>query len=692
MTHSQPTPSPSDVPRRIPLQPFLLWFLPPRVRPTGRDDLRRALLVIGGSFLTAIIATAVAMMQFLWAVPIAGVVSLGAGFVAALLPFWIRRTGHWQSTAAILTAAVWIPALGISIATGGVLIAALYYLVLGAAMAALTVGPRMGLVLGVVNALVVAAIVGARHVGMVPPVVVDNRIAIESAMRGAFTFNLALAALVAAYEFLRSAALRESDANERRFRALADYGPDLIAELDPAGRVVASSTGGGDLAAALAGVVSGAPSQDAIHADDRASVVAAFAQLARESSVRVGPLRWARDHGGTTWVEAALTRYPAAQEDRTLVVARDVSERIELEAHLRQSQKMQAVGQLASGLSHDFNNVLMAILGNSEILAARMATNPMVRETAAEIRLATEQGAALTRRLLGLANPAPAATRVLDVSAVVRDCEKLLRVVAGEAVTLTVDARPALPVRADAGELEQVLVNLVANARDALGPNGTVCISTARDGDRAAVAVRDSGKGIDPAVRDRIFDPFFTTKASGGGTGLGLYVVYTVVSRLGGEVKVESEPGEGTRFTILLPLAEAGPRKADTAASPPAAGGRERILLVEDRVELRDLLRRWLEMAGYDVTVAADGVEALALGVRQAVDLVVTDVVMPRMGGPALVAALREGRPSLPVLFISGGPPTHDTLAATDRILRKPFIGDALLHAVREALDARATA
>jgi two-component system cell cycle sensor histidine kinase/response regulator CckA len=669
----------------------LLWFLPRHLRSAPRDDQRRALLVVGGSLLTATFGLLIAVLQLLWGLPLAATASASGAALGAALPFLVRLTGRWRMAAAILTGAVWIPALAVAVLTNGAMAAAVYYLVLGAAIAALTVGPRVGLALGVANAVIVGAIFSLRvaHVG--PLVAVDPEIAQDSAMRGAFLFNLALAALIAAYELLRTAAIRDSEANERRYHALADHGPDLIAEIDPQGRVVPAGAGSDGFAAALAGVRLGDARSEGIHVDDRPMVTEAFRLLERQPSARIGPLRWLREGGATEWIEASLTRYHAATESRTLVVARDVSERIALESQLRQSHKMQAVGQLASGLSHDFNNLLMVISGYSELLAIRAAADPAVRETTSEIRKATQQGATLTRRLLGLAttNPDASAPQVLDVSDAVRECDKLLRVLLGEGIALTMQTTAEqLPVRADAGELEQVLVNLAANARDALGPSGLVRITTRRTGERAAIEVWDSGPGIPAAVAERIFEPFFTTKAPGAGSGLGLYVVYSVVKRLGGEVVVDSAPGQGARFTIFLPLVAATAAPGQDAAKDVVAGGTERILVVEDRSELRFLLRRWLETAGYDVTVAADGVEGLALQATARVDLVVSDIVMPRMGGPQLVAELRRTRPDLRALFVSGGPPGPGELAPGDRVLRKPFAVRDLHRAVREALAA----
>ncbi len=668
------------------MQERLLWFLPPGSRPADRDSLRRAVLVVGGSLVVAAIAGTISAMQIAWGIPSSAIASGICALVALALPFAIRSTGRWRAAAVALVAAIWLPALAVGVISGGVMVASLYYLVLGAAIAAVTLGIRIGSLLGALNVVAVAAIYVAHARGAHVFAEVAPEVAMQSAMRGAFVFNLALAALVAAYELLRSAANRDSEENERRYRALADYGPDLIAELDSRGRLLHSSAGGAE----IAGLLGGRSTVDGVHRDDRPALRDAVRLLETQPSIRVGPLRWLARSGEALWFEASLTRYRADKQQRILVVARDVSERIALEAQLRQSQKMQAVGQLGSGLAHDFNNLLMVVSGYAEVVSGRANGDPETLSAAHEIQRATEQGAALTRRLVGLSRPTPVARRELDLNLIARDSEKMLRVLLGEGIQLLLEIAPKpLVVSADAGELEQVLVNLVANARDALDTGGTVRIATTARGDRAALVVHDNGSGIEPALRERIFEPFFTTKRPGHGTGLGLYVVYNVISSLGGEVEVQSEPGAGTRVTLLLPLAERGARP-ESARSPRAraAGGTERILVVEDRPELRTLLRESLESAGYEVIVAADGVEALALNVQGRIGLVVTDIVMPRMGGVALVAGLREKRPELRALFISGNPGEPGRIDPRDRLMRKPFLIQDLRRAIREVLDA----
>jgi PAS domain S-box-containing protein len=663
----------------------LRWFLPPNVRAADSDTLRRALLTVAGCFVAAAIEATIGAMQLAWGVW-QSALACGLGALAtAALPFWVRRTGRWRVAGAVLCTAIWVPSLAVASLTSGALVAALYYLVFASAVAAITLGQRAGAALAAINTVAVGGVYALHVSGAAPWVAVDPEVALGTAMRGAFLFNAALAALVAGYEVLREAALRDNAANERRYRALADYGPDLIAELDTKGRVLHSSAGFGAIAQAL----TGRSAFDAVHRDDRPALSDALRLLETQPSVRVGPLRWLVSRDEARWFEASLTRYLAGSERRVLVVARDVSERIALETQLRQSQKMQAVGQLGSGLAHDFNNLLMVISGYSELIERRAGDDPELLAAASEIQQATERGASLTQRLIGLARPAVVSRRSLDLNAIVRENERMLRVLLGESVTLLLElGARELRVSADAGELEQILVNLVANARDALPSGGTVRIATGTRAGRALLIVHDNGGGIDAAMRERIFEPFFTTKKAAYGAGLGLYVVYSAVTNLGGEIEVISDLRTGTRVTILLPRA-AAPARAEVPArsADRALRGSERILVVEDRPELRKLLRESLESAGYEVVVAADGVEALALTEHEPVDLAVSDVVMPRMGGVALVQALRARAPGLRALFVSGQPGDASAISATDPVMRKPFLTHDLQRAVREILD-----
>jgi hypothetical protein len=666
---------------------LLGWFVPDVLARGDPEAAQRALLTVVGCLLGASVAALIALLQLVWGVREAALAAAGCALACALLLLWIRRSGAWRPVAYALCGAIWLSAFTVAVATGGALVAALYYLCFTAALAAMILGARAGALLALASTASIAALYVLRIHGVSFAVAVDTEISVLSAMRGALTFQLALLPLVVAYEWMRVRTVRDSRRSERRYRALADHGPDLIAELDASGRIVHSSTRNPALLASLRGRLA----LDGIHRDDRAAVREALRSLEAQPSVRAGPYRWVVGRDEALWFEASLTRFRDERDERLLVVARDVGERLALEAKLRQSQKMEAIGRLAGGAAHDFNNLLMAISGSAELLIAAGARQEDLRDAVAEILRATEHGADLTRRLLALARPTTISRRALDLNGVVSGLEKMLARLIGEDVVLVFELAPELdPVHADPGEIEQVLLNLALNARDAMAGGGTLRISTRPHPDGTSLAVADSGAGLDPLIRERIFEPFFSTKHAEQGAGLGLFVVYSIVNELGGAIRVESKPGEGASFCVDLPRSREPLGREAVAAASDGSGGHERILVVEDRRELRELMRATLEAAGYAILTAADGVEALALADAGAVDLVVTDVVMPRLGGKALVRALRETNPSLRALFVSGHLEHASDPGALDegeRLLRKPFPLEGLRRAVREILD-----
>ncbi|MCM2256356.1 MAG: response regulator [Vicinamibacteria bacterium] len=400
-------------------------------------------------------------------------------------------------------------------------------------------------------------------------------------------------------------------------------------------------------------------------------------------------------------------------------IGRCLSEQKALEAQLRQAQKMEAIGQLAGGVAHDFNNILGVITGFAGILLARLPpADPLCRH-AQEVANAAQRGAGLTRQLLAFSRQQALAPRVLDLNPVVSGMVAMLRRILGEDVDLLMALAPDVPlVRVDPGQVEQVLLNLAANARDAMPTGGRLTIETAdiylgeayarrhvevRAGPYTMIAVSDSGRGMDEQTQARIFDPFFTTKEPGKGTGLGLATVYGIVKQSGGHISLYSEPGVGTTFKVYLP--QVG-EEAETAASVEASaelaptleapGGAETILVVEDEPALRAVIQEVLEDHGYTVLVAADGLEALAVAEAglPSLDLLLTDVVMPRLNGPDLFARLARSRPSLLCLFMSGytghAALNNGAFPGGHGWLDKPFTPDGLLRKVREALDAQA--
>ncbi len=398
--------------------------------------------------------------------------------------------------------------------------------------------------------------------------------------------------------------------------------------------------------------------------------------------------------------------------ERELAEARGRRERALLQEQLFQAQKLEAIGQLASGVAHDFNNILTAILGASAFLLEDLEEGDPRRTDAEEIRHAAERAAALTRQLLAFGRKQVLQPELLDLNGVVANLEKMLRRVIGEHIEFQTQLAPSLwEIMADPSQMEQILMNLVINARDAMGEAGTLRISTSNamldenyththasvpPGEYVCLSVTDTGCGMPSHVRDRIFEPFFTTKAPGRGTGLGLATVYGIVKQSGGTVWVYSEEGRGTTFRVYLPRA-VEPRTEAVAAS---AGheelkpGGETILLVEDDDLVRKLTARILEGRGFRVLAAASPREALEIARihADAVDLLLTDVVMPEMSGPDLRQRLEALRPGIPVLFTSGYPDgTPAGLSPLGReahFIQKPFTQKALVAKIREVLDA----
>ncbi|MBI5487937.1 MAG: response regulator [Deltaproteobacteria bacterium] len=396
-----------------------------------------------------------------------------------------------------------------------------------------------------------------------------------------------------------------------------------------------------------------------------------------------------------------------------LSVARNVTERKRLQEQMLQAGRLASVGTLAAGVAHDFNNLVAVIISYGDFLAAEFAEDDPRRQDIDEIRRAGKRAAALTRQLLAFSRRETGRREPLDLNAVVADVEKLLRRTLGEQVVLRTVLASGLPnVCADVGELEQVLINLGANARDAMPGGGTLALETAEvrlddayvrahpyvvPGAYVRLTVRDTGSGMDPQTRERAFDPFFTTKPFGQGTGLGLAIVYGIVKRANGYVELQSEPGRGTAFEILLPVVE-GEAGRSASERPPAAGlaGRgELVLVVEDDDAVRALTRRILSVHGYEVLEARDGIEALMLAERCAgpIDLLLTDVVMPGMSGKELAERFGARRAGAAVVFVSAGTEEtleqHGLVGAQARLVRKPFIADVLLGQVRQALDSR---
>jgi two-component system cell cycle sensor histidine kinase/response regulator CckA len=423
-----------------------------------------------------------------------------------------------------------------------------------------------------------------------------------------------------------------------------------------------------------------------------------------------GELRWLADHS-FPWRDGQGRLLGAVG---TLM---DITVRKELEAQLNQAQKMEAVGRLAGGVAHDFNNLTTAILGYSELMLRRLGPDDPLRRHVAEVTRAAERAAGLTRQLLAFSRKQLLQPRVLDVAEVLEHSRSLLERLIGEDVELVTRGEPGVGrVKADPVQLDQVILNLAVNARDAMPRGGQLVLEasnadldedyahehvTVRPGRYVMLAVSDTGHGMDKETQQRIFEPFFTTKDKGKGTGLGLSTVYGIVQQSGGYVWVYSEVGRGTTFKIYLPRVEDEADQPEPVAGPvpTRAEASETLLLVEDEASVRELLRELLETAGYSVLEASRPAEALQIvqSRPQPIQLLITDVVMPEMTGPELARRLAEMRPGLRMLFLSGY--TEGVVADKGLLgdgahfLQKPFTGDALEAKVREVLDgpARAT-
>jgi PAS domain S-box-containing protein len=508
---------------------------------------------------------------------------------------------------------------------------------------------------------------------------------------------------------------RRLEERRREFVVLGDSSPDAIVRIDRDLKVDwANATVVNNLRLSLDDLVGRSITEVPVDSPV-APVIIEYVKEALATGRRHESEEQVRATRGEVWLDLRLVpeRNAAGEVTHVMLIARDVTARKHLATHLAQAERLDSIGKLAGSIAHDFNNLLTAIIGNAEIAVRSLEPGHRVRADITEILDVARRASSLTRQLLSFARRQPTAPRVIDVNPFIEEASVLLRRLMGASITLDLRLHPAAPrIRFDPTHFEQVLVNLATNARDAMPSGGTLTISTASatvspEGPRAPdspvpgeyllLGISDTGVGMSPTVRHRVFEPFFTTKRDQEGTGLGLAVTYGLVRQQGGYIDVDSLEGRGTTFRIYFPAthdaAEPPPRVRESA--PPAPTGRETILLVEDQDHVRTTIARQLRSHGYSVVEARDGVDVLQRRDRNDLPpfhLIITDLVMPRMGGEALVAALRHDYPQAPVLLISGFDErgsARDMLARGEAgaLLEKPFEAQPLLRLVRELLD-----
>ncbi len=503
----------------------------------------------------------------------------------------------------------------------------------------------------------------------------------------------------------RSAEERLRD-SEARFRSIVDSSPMGIHlfRLEPPDRLLfmGSNPAGERMLGTPAEPLEGLPVEEAFPGLAGSDVPGHYKRICVEGGSWASEVGYADDRLHGVYAFNAFQTAPGMMAAMFLDVTerrRAEEERGRLEEQLRQSQKMEAVGRLAGGIAHDFNNLLMVIMGHGELLRRGLeADDPRLRKVQ-HVMGAAERAARLVRQLLAFSRKQVLEPQVVDLNALVSETSRMLRPLLGEDVRIATRLAPGLGrVRVDPAQIDQVLMNLAVNARDAMPRGGTLSLETANVGEgpagQVALVVRDTGLGMNEATRAHLFEPFFTTKGGRGGTGLGLSMVYGIVRQSGGQITVDSEPGLGSSFRIVLPRAD-GPGAATEVIAPcraPSAAG-ETVLVVEDEPAIRSLACEMLEGQGYHTLSAGSGEEALGLAVRHAgpIHVLLADVVMPGLAGTALAERFAVVRPEARVLFMSGY--AGDDLARrglpedATHLVPKPFTADLLGRRVREALN-----
>ncbi len=491
----------------------------------------------------------------------------------------------------------------------------------------------------------------------------------------------------------------------RRFRDLFESSPDAIFVQDLEGNILDANPEACSICGQVRGELVGRNLAGLIPADNLAELLGGVPRLARGEGLHAETVIHAAD-GGLTPVAISCSRIEFTGRPALLLHARDTSEQKKLQEQFHQSQKMEAVGRLAGGIAHDFNNLLTAIIGYNELVLGGLNELDPLRLSSEEVRKAAERAARLTRQLLVVSRKQALQPRIVDMNSCVSEIEKMLRRLIGDDVELSVIRSPkAACVRADPSQLEQVLINLAVNARDAMPSGGqlfirisivpvTAVIDFAPDlpaGDYVVLRVTDTGAGMSDEVQARIFEPFFTTKDPGKGTGLGLATCYGIVKQSGGRILCESAPDRGATFSIYLPQVIGKAEAVPIESVSPLPRGTETILVVEDAPGVRSLAVRVLRSLGYHVIEAENGFDALNVIAQrgiEGIDLILSDVTMPKMGGRELVERIRADHPATRVVFTSGAPGADTALKTLfshpgTAFLHKPFTPADLARIVR---------
>jgi PAS domain S-box-containing protein len=568
-------------------------------------------------------------------------------------------------------------------------------------------------------AIVVTLLLTAGIVSVVIPVLHQgfggfSSLRMSLAVRGLIGLVL-LFDLYTIYQHLQISRIRKLLVQQQElFRLISENAGDMIAVVDVHGNRIYNSPSYKRILGYSADDLDGTLGSELIHPDDRDMVEEAAREARDRGEGR--SVQYRMRHKDGTWrtleSSATVVSGPDGRAEKLVIVNRDITARKQLEEQFRQAQKMEAVGRLSGGVAHDFNNLLSVIMGYAEFQQESLQPGDTLRTSADEILKAAKKAASLTRQLLAFSRQQVLDPKVIDLNNAVADMEKLLRRLIGEDIELRTSLSQSLGrVKADQSQLEQVIMNLAVNARDAMPEGGKLSISTenfamdelfvrrypypVQPGPYVLLSVTDTGIGMDSETKSRAFEPFFTTKEKGKGTGLGLATVYGVVKQSGGYIEIESSPGAGTTFKIYLPRVDEeveAPTRLSGGAGRIAIG-KEVILLVEDEESLRRLTRASLEASGYKVLDAKDGLDALEISNQHdgAIDLLLTDVVMPGMGGRALARELVQRRSEMRVVYMSGytgqavgsqgpvGPGSH--------FVAKPFTREVLISKIRDALD-----